>query len=58
MDNCYAVPQLLALMMTNFNIHAVGTCKANRIGFESDKLQLKKVLREGPSKDWLIKDWE
>ena len=38
MDNRYAAPQLLALMMTNYNVRAVGTCKANRIGFDSDKI--------------------
>ena len=30
MDNRYAAPQLLALMLTNYNIRAVGSCKANR----------------------------
>ena len=29
MDNRYAAPQLFALMLTNCNIRAVGTCKAN-----------------------------
>ena len=38
MDNRYAAPQLLALMLTNYNIRAVGTCKANRVGFESKEL--------------------
>ena len=38
MDNRYAAPQLLALMLTNYNIRAVGTCKANRVGFDSAKL--------------------
>ena len=47
MDNRYAAPQLLPLMMTNYIIRAVGTCKANKIGFESDKVQLEKgVERE------------
>ena len=50
MDNRYAAPQLLALMMTNYNIRAVGTCKANRIGFESDKLQLEKGVERGSFK--------
>ena len=36
MDNCYAAPQLITLMLTNYNSRALGTCKANRIGFESD----------------------
>ena len=38
MDNRYAAPQLLALILTNYNIRAVGTCKANRVGFDSAKL--------------------
>ena len=42
MDNWYATPQLFALMLTNYNIRGVGTCKANQLGFESDKLQLDK----------------
>ena len=50
MDNCYAAAQLLALVMTNYNIRAVGTCKANRIGFESDKLQLEKGVERGSFK--------
>ena len=42
MDNRYAAPQLLALMLTNYNIRAVGTCEASRKGFDSDALQLPK----------------
>ncbi len=38
MDNRYAAPQLLALMLTNNNIRAVGTWKANHVGFESTEL--------------------
>ena len=40
MDNRYAALQLLALMLTNYNIRAVGTCKANCVGFDSDKLSV------------------
>ena len=47
MDNRYAAPQLFALMLTNYNIRGVGTCKANRLGFESEQLQLKKDARRG-----------
>ena len=47
MDNRYAAPQLFALMLTNYNIRAVGTCKANRKGFESDRLQLDKKANRG-----------
>ena len=50
MDNRYAAPQLLALMLTNYNIRAVGTCKANRKGFESDALQLPKDVARGDFK--------
>ena len=38
LDNRYACPQLLALMSTSFNVRGVGTCKANRKGFESNSL--------------------
>ena len=38
LDNRYACPQLLALMNTSFNVRGVGTCKANRKGFESNSL--------------------
>ena len=34
MDNRYAAPQPFALMLTNYNTRVVGTCKANRKGFE------------------------
>ena len=47
MDNRYAAPQLFALMLTNYNIRGVGTCKANRLGFESDQLQLKRDAPRG-----------
>ena len=38
MDNRYASPQLFATMETNYNIRGVGTVKANRKGFASEKL--------------------
>ena len=50
MDNRYAAPQLFALMLTNYNIRAVGTCKANRTGFESEALQLPKNAERGHHK--------
>ena len=50
MDNRYAAPQLFALMLTNYNIRAVGTCKANQTGFKSDALQLPKKAEEGEYK--------
>ena len=50
MDNRYTAPQLLALMLTNYNIRAVGNCKANRKGFESDALQLPKDVARGDFK--------
>ena len=39
MDNRYACPQLLALMLTNYNVRGVGTCKANWKGFASISYQ-------------------
>ena len=40
MNNRYVASQFLALMLTNYNIHGVGTCKANLKGFASHLLQL------------------
>ena len=40
MDNRYCAPQLLALMSTNWNCRGVGTCRANRKGFDSKSLLL------------------
>lgn len=37
-------------MATKYNICAVGTCKANRIGFKSDRLQLEKGAERGSFK--------
>ena len=45
MDNRYAAPQLFAMMQTNWNIRGVGTCKANRKGFDSEGLRLDKPKR-------------
>ena len=36
MDNWYCALELLALMFIDYNIQGVGTCKANRIGLDSD----------------------
>ena len=47
MDNRYAAPQLLALMLTNYNIRAVGTYKANRVGFESEALKTPSNSKRG-----------
>ena len=47
MDNRYAAPQLFAMMATNWNVRAVGTCKANRKGFASDALVLDKKAPRG-----------
>ena len=40
MDNRYACPYLLALILTNYNVRGVGTCKANWKGFSSNKLPM------------------
>jgi hypothetical protein len=50
MDNRYAAPQLFGLMQTNYNIKGVGTCKANRKGFESDRLKLANNVPRGTFK--------
>ena len=47
MDNRYAAPQLLAMMATAWNIRGVGTCKANRKGFASDKLPMNNDAERG-----------
>ena len=47
MDNKYAAPQLFALMLTDYNIRGVGICKANRIGFDSDAIQISKSCSRG-----------
>ena len=47
MDNRYACPQLLALMNTSYNIRGVGTCKANRKGFDSDGLKVPNNSQRG-----------
>ena len=47
MDNRYAAPQLLALMLTNYNIRAVGTCKANRVEFASEELKIPSNAKRG-----------
>ena len=47
MDNRYASPQLFALMLTNYNVKGIGTCKANKIGFGSDSIQLIKSCDRG-----------
>ena len=47
MDNRYAAPQLLALMISSWNIRGVGTCKASRIGFDSEALAIDKKAERG-----------
>ena len=47
MDNRYASPQLFAMMVTEWNIRGVGTCKANRKGFDSDRLKLNNNCERG-----------
>ena len=41
-DNRYAAPQLLAIMLTNYNIRGVSKCKASQSGYKSERLQLEK----------------
>ena len=47
MDTRYAAPQLLALMISSWNIRGVGTCKANRLGFDSEALAIDKKAEIG-----------
>ena len=47
MDNQYGAPQLFAMMTTEWNICAVGTCTAKRKGFPSDKLKLPQNVERG-----------
>jgi len=47
MDNRYTAPQLLVLMLTNWNRRGVGTCRANRKGFASKDLELDKSSTRG-----------
>jgi len=47
MDNWYTTLQLLALMLTNWNLRGVGICRANRKGFASKDLVLDKNSKRG-----------
>ena len=47
MDYWYACPQLFALILSNYSIRGVGTCKANRKGFDSDMLPMDKKADRG-----------
>ena len=47
MDNRYASPQVFALMLSSYNLRAVGTCRANRIGFDIDQLPLDRLSARG-----------
>eukprot|EP00957_Ditylum_brightwellii_P091677 6980906-Ditylum_brightwellii.AAC.1 len=47
MDNCYAAPQLFAIMVTTWNIRVVGICKSNRKGFHLDTLKMDNVSDRG-----------
>lgn len=40
MNNIYGAPQLLAMMVTAWNLREVGTYKANQSGKVSDKLPM------------------
>ena len=47
MDNMCAAPQLFVIMLTNYNLRGSGTCKANRVGHDSENLQLSKSSDRG-----------
>ena len=46
MNNQYAAPQKYALMEINYNMSAVGTCRANRKGFDLEQVILDKNVIE------------
>ena len=47
MDYQYCAPQLMALILTNWNLRGVGTCRANRKGFTSNNLSLHNKSQRG-----------
>ena len=46
-DNRHAAPQLFLIMLTNYNFRASGTGKANRVGYDSENLQVSKSSDRG-----------
>ena len=47
MGNRHAAPQLFAIMLTGYNLRDSGICKANRVGYDSENLQLSKSSDRG-----------
>ena len=47
MDYQYCAPQLMALILTNWNLRGVGRCKANRKGFALNNLSLHNKAQRG-----------
>ena len=47
MDNRHEAPQLFEIMITNYNLRGPGTCKATRVGNDSEHLQLGKACDRG-----------
>ena len=53
MDNRYAAPQLLVMMVATWNIRGIGTYRANQKEFGSDKLPMNNDAERG-SYVWLV----
>ena len=47
MDNGHVTPQLFAIMLTNYNLRGSQPCKENRVGNDSESLQLSKSCDRG-----------
>ena len=46
-DSRYACPQLFAILLKEYDVRGGGTCKSNRIGFDSNKLPLANSAERG-----------
>lgn len=49
-DNRYACPELAVACRDKFNTYMSGTCRANRVGWEKEGMDLKKTSERGSSK--------
>ena len=47
LETGYASTHLLAFMNSEWNIRAIGTCKANQIGFDSEAMKLENKVERG-----------
>ena len=53
LENIYKSPHLLEFMTSEWNIRAVGAFRENRIGFDSEALNLDSKIERG-SFSWLV----